>query len=252
MARITRNSFRTLTTRHTLIAGVMLGAMTLGGCASYTNVPEPESAPAFNSANHLQAKKATKLALEEIVDRYPMRGAQGRYTVNLPEGTSLETAQEIVSDLPEGVVIPFEGMDTSIPVYHIGRIWIRASTAKVDVLYPARSFDGSDFIGNATVWMRGGIQRWRVQRVQHWAPGTIRPAPIYIPIPKAELEAMGEGSDEEYTGSESSPPEAEPMQDEAPAQPADDGMVDDAPEFEQQAEPSGNPGNPYREVPIDD
>lgn len=246
MARRTRTDSRTLKTPAMVIVGAALALSTIGGCASYTNVPEPESAPAFKSANHLQAKKVTAAALEEIVERYPMRDAQGRYSVNLPAGTSLESAQEIVADLPEGVVIPFEGMDPSIPTYHIGRIWIRASGAKVDVLYPSRSFDGTTFIGNATVWFNGGIRRWRFDRIQHWAPGTIPVPPTYVPIPEEELEALTQGVDD-TDDTPDVPMSSEQMDDDVmsePKQTSEPESVD--------AQPANTGGQSYREVPVDD
>ncbi|MCR9077034.1 MAG: hypothetical protein NXI07_13425 [bacterium] len=243
MARRTRTESRTLKTPAMLIASAALTLSTLGGCVSYTNVPEPESAPAFKSANHLQAKKVTHRALEEVVSRYPMHDSQGRYSINLPAGTSLESAQEIVDGLPDGVVIPFEGMDQSIPTYHIGRIWIRASDAKVDVLYPARSFDGSAFTGNVTVWLNGGIRRWGVNRVQHWAPGTIEVPPIYVPIPEEELEMMGDTESDEQS-------QPEPVGEQ---QPAHDTPAENTAPDEPAREPApSEPGDPYREVPVDD
>ena len=243
MARRTRTESRTLKAPAMLIASAALTLGMLGGCVSYTNVPEPESAPAFKSANHLQAKKVTHRALEEVISRYPMRDSQGRYSINLPAGTSLESAQEIVDGLPEGVVIPFEGMDQSIPTYHIGRIWIRASDAKVDVLYPARSFDGSAFTGNVTVWLNGGIRRWGVNRVQHWAPGTIEVPPVYVPIPEEELEMMGDADNEEQAPPQ---PASEPQEAQEPA-------GEETPQEEPAREPApGEPGDPYREVPVDD
>jgi hypothetical protein len=227
-----------------LMTSAALGLSMLVGCVSYTNVPEPESAPAFKSANNSQAKRVTSEALSEIIERYPMRDAQGRYSVNLPAGTTLETAEEIAGRLPEGVVIPFEGMDASIPTYHIGRIWIRASDAKVDVLYPARSFDGSAFTGNVTAWLNGGVRSWKINRVQHWAPGTIPVPPIYVPISEEALES--EASDPSDA--------ADPVQaDEEPVQLPEqaDAPEPDTAELVEEPE-TGSTDEPFREVPVDD
>lgn len=230
-----------------LILSAATGLSTLAGCVSYTNVPEPQSAPAFKSANNFQAKRVTSAALGEIIERFPMRDAEGRYSVNLPAGTSLESAREIAERLPEGVVIPFEGMDDSIPTYHIGRIWIRASDAKVDVLYPARSFDGSEFTGNVTVWLNGGIRDWNINRVQHWAPGTIPVSPTYVPVSKEELETRGESEDVELEPSAG---------EEIRVQQADPESTDEVSRNEEpvpeQIETSPSSGDPYREVPVDD
>lgn len=246
MARIRSNHSRTFGAATRIIAGLAIASLTLSGCVSYTNVPEPESAPAFKSANHFQAKKVTAAALAEIIERYPMRDANGQYSVNLPAGTTLESAQEIVSNLPEGVVIPFEGMDASIPTYHIGRIWIRVSDAKVDVLYPARSFDGTGFVGNATVWINGGVRTWNINRVQHWAPGTIAVPPLYVPIPKAELEMMDDSEMIDEPDVVEDMPEREPETEPVVEQ---ETIEESVPE---QVDAPSSGSEPYREVPVDD
>ncbi|MCA9275160.1 MAG: hypothetical protein KDA29_03960 [Phycisphaerales bacterium] len=241
MKRLVRTDSRTFTSA--MLAGAMLGFVSLSGCVSYTNVPTPESAPAFKSANHLQAIKVARRALEEVVDRYPMSDSQGQYCINLPVGTTLESAERIIEDLPGNVILPYEGMDESIPTYHIGRIWIRASDAKVDVLYPARGFDGSSFMGNVTIWLNGGVQRWRVSRVQHWAPGTISVPELYIPLPeevmKGESAPMPEYEDD--MGTEPAGMTEPEMPTEQPTQP----------EPQEQA-PASGAGDSYREVPVDD
>lgn len=238
-------SRNTRTRRPTLacaLAAGLLGALSLPGCVSYTNVPEPESPPAFRSANHFQAKRVARVALDEVISRYPMRDAQGRYSVNLPAGTTLETAQEIIDALPPGAVLPYEGMDESIPVYHIGRIWIRASDAKVDVLYPARSFDGGAFVGNVTVWLNGGVRRWKPGRMQHWAPGTIPVPPIYVPIPEAEMNAPAQAESQ-----------ADPVQDSTPDVDAPEPMPEPEPAAEDEPQDEQpDPQSEYRQVPVDD
>lgn len=247
MAAHQRTSSRTF-----IACSVVSALLGLSGCVSYTNVPEPTSAPAFESANNTQSIRATRAALEEVVYRYPMRDAQGRYSVNLPAGTTLESAIRIIEGLPEGMVLPHEGMDDSIPMYHIGRIWIRANDAKVDVLYPARAFDGSAFTGTVTVWLRGGMVSWRVTRVQHWAPGTIATPPVYVPLPEEAIvarEMMGEGPDRESAATQEPAASEEPMVAPEPeTEPELDVEVEPAPKPE--AKP--DPGAMYRQVPIDD
>ncbi|MFG0299203.1 MAG: hypothetical protein ACF8K1_06360 [Phycisphaerales bacterium JB047] len=247
------SSWITRTTIAPVAAGI-LGTLMLTGCISYTNVPEPESAPAFKSANHSQAIRVTRVALDEVIQRYPMRDAQGHYSVNLPVGTTLESAQKIVQDLPDGVVLPYEGMDDSIPVYHIGRIWIRASDAKVDVLYPARSFDGDAFTGNVTIWLNGGVRTWKLNRVQHWAPGTIGIPPLYVPLPEEVLDQRyteNEGSDsdasfgeelESHEGETETVSEPEPIRNPEPEP--------QQPTTQQPAAPQQ--GAHYREIPVED
>lgn len=159
----------------------------LGGCVSYTNVPVPESAPAFTNANHSQTITVMTRAIEAVIAMHPPRG---EYVVNLPTGTSFETCELIAEQLPEGVIVAYEGMDDEtegmLSVYHIGRVWIRAATSKVDVVYPFTGENGVTSDQCVTVWLRGGVRSWREVRMQHWAAGTIPTPPIYVPIPVQE------------------------------------------------------------------
>jgi len=161
-------------------SAAMLGFLgQLGGCVSYTNVPVPESAPAFKSANHAQSISVVGKALETVISKHPVSGA---YLINLPAGTSPESFDQIIAELPEGAMMPSDGMDEGMPTYHIGRVWIRASDAKVDVIYPFVRADGTDQAQNVTIWLSGGVRSWRVYREQYWAPGTIPTPPLSVPI----------------------------------------------------------------------
>ncbi len=177
------------------LMGVGLGAM--AGCVSYTNVPVPESAPAFESANHYQSIRVVRAALREVIEDHPVDGA---YLVNLPAGTTPETFQKITSVLPGDPLMPTAEMRdqfAALPSYHIGRIWIRASDAKVDVIYPFTGIDGSVSEQNVTVWLSGGVRNWRVHRLQHWSAGTIPTPPIYVPIVEADQSALQEQEQEQ-------------------------------------------------------
>ncbi|MFK7759633.1 MAG: hypothetical protein AB8C13_06780 [Phycisphaerales bacterium] len=161
-------------------AGVLSLVLGAGGCVSYTNVPEPSSAPAFKNANTGSSIKVISAGLRRMVNTHPMRDSQGRYVVNLPAGTTPETANRIVQLLPEGGVIPYQGMG-AMPTYHISRVWLRGARGKVDVVYPIRTAEGM-IDGGVTLWMQGGDQPWNVERMQYWAPGTVPTPPVYIPV----------------------------------------------------------------------
>lgn len=161
-------------------AGVFSFLLGAGGCVSYTNVPEPSSAPAFKNANTGSSIKVISAGLTRMVNTHPMRDAKGRYAVNLPAGTTPETANRIVQLLPVGGVVPYEGMD-AMPTYHISRVWLRGARGKVDVVYPIRTAEGM-IDGGVTLWMQGGDQPWNVERMQYWAPGTVPTPPVYIPV----------------------------------------------------------------------
>ncbi len=187
------------------IMGSMFGAMKIavaaasvslllvvgGGCVSYTNVPEPSSAPAFKHANSGASIKSIVASLDRVILRHPMVDGSGRYAVNLPVGTTPETAATIVSRLPDGAMLPYEGMDGSVPVYHIGRIWLRGVSGKVDVVYPFVDADGQRVDGGVTVWVHGGNRPWYVKRMQYWSPGTVPVPLLYVPLGgDGEIEVM--------------------------------------------------------------
>lgn len=170
-----------------IVAVVGMTSMTgfMSGCVSYTNVPGPESAPAFQSVNHMQSISVVTRALETVIVGHPVTGA---YVINLPAGTSPESFEKIIAQLPEGAMMPSDEMSDDVPVYHIGRIWVRASDAKVDVIYPFMRADGTVQDQNVTIWLSGGVRKWKVYREQYWAAGTIPTPPMVVPIvPEEEI-----------------------------------------------------------------
>ena len=189
MAPQKRTSSWITRTRIAPIAAGILGTLMLSGCISYTNFPEPESAPAFKSANHSQAIRVTRVALDEVIQRYPMR-----------------------------------------------------------------SFDGESFTGNVTIWLNGGVRAWKLNRVQHWAPGTIGIPPLYVPLPEDVLEQRDSGVDEADTeaysdeGYEPSEGEAEIMSEPEPVRTPD--PEPQQPTAQQPAAPQQ--GAHYREIPVED
>lgn len=244
------------------LASAIVATLALGACVSYTNVPVPESAPAYASANNWQSIKVTRTALAAVINRFPAAGPDGRYAINLPNGTSRETAFKIIAGLPEGAILPYEGMGGEIPVYHISRIWIRASDAKVDVLYPITDVRGNRLQGTVTVWLYGGISNWRADRFQSWAPGTIPTPPIYVPLSEETLRLMRE--QEKALG------RSDGMDDAAAMEPVEGAATDDSGEQAAPSEPATEPatepdtqpsaetvpdagsGATYRQVPIED
>jgi len=198
------------------------------GCVSYTNVPEPSSAPAFKHANSGSSIKVIVASLDRVVGKHPLRDGSGRYAVNLPAGTTPETAHTIVSRLGSGANVPFEGMEDSIPVYHISRIWLRGRSGKVDVVYPFMDVDGTRSDRGVTVWLHGGDRPWYVERMQYWAPGTVPTPPVYVPVGREDGGVDSEMTgDEEYEvpTTESVQETADRIEPEFESEPADDGVL---------------------------
>jgi hypothetical protein len=171
-----------------LIVVLGLGVALMGGCASYTNVPEAGRAGEVDNVNAWGTRSVLSAAISEVVRSHPARDAQGRYVVNFPIGTSREQALRVVQDLPSGAMLPGEGGADGAPVYHVARLWLRASSAKVDVVFPS-TVDGKTYERAVTVWLRGGPLPWDVQRMQYWAPGVITTPELYVPVWLDEAEA---------------------------------------------------------------
>ncbi len=184
-----RNSWMTKARGLGLVGSIGVGlglGLSLGGCVSYTSVPVPESTFAFESANHTQSIKVVAAAINAVQDRLPV---DEPYLLNLPSGTTPETYSAIASQLSGDPMMPTEDMRDEfdlMPIYHIGRIWIRASDAKVDVIYPTKDALGNTVEQSLTLWVSGGVRPWRVHRFQHWAPGTIETPPMYVPVIETE------------------------------------------------------------------
>jgi len=161
--------------------------------------------------NHAQSITVVSRALEAVIGEHPVVDGEGHYAINLPIGTTPESADKILGALPDGAIVPFEGMGSATPMYSIGRVWIRASDAKVDVVYPFVGTDGVHQDQSVTVWLNGGVRKWRVNRQQHWAPGTIETPPIYVPI------SGDDQADEETTTGSSDEPVEMPTSESEPA-----------------------------------
>ncbi len=243
-------------------AGMLAGAglASLPGCTSYTNlpgftnVPGPESAIAGQDPNGRQASRAAEAGLAWTIRRHPV---DGPYIINLPPGTSTETARSIAAALGPMAQIPLSGT-TDLPVYHVSRVWIRLSDGKVDVVFPSKDGLGRDIERGVTAWMSAGVHPWRVTRGQYWSPGTVPTPSIWVPIPQAELDAIAEAeraaarAARQPAPAPASEPVAEPaptpQAQPAPAVPREQSTPPAAPAETTPPPPSG--GAVYREVPV--
>lgn len=207
------------------------GAMLGGGCASYVNVPEPDSPAAVSSPNARQPRAVMATALRRVVTLYPPGPETARYGVALPPGTTAQTTDEILAALgPQAA--PVFGM-SDLPTYTVGRIWIRSGKAKVDIFRPVveigRQAGGLYEKQAITVWLEGGLDPWRVRRVQVWEIGAFPNPDIADPF---ETPFGADPAGEPQPAPEPAAPEAE--QAEPPSGAA-------APEADPQPEPAPRP-----------
>ncbi len=171
-----------------LLAGLLVGA----GCASYANVPEPDSPASVTSPNRRQPKAVMTEALIRVLSQFPPDSQ--RFAVGLPEGVTPETVDEILGALGPGAELA--GPRTrDLPTYAIGRIWIRSGKSKVDIFRPVTELgprsDGSFERQAITVWLEGGLNPWRVTRTQRWEIGAF-PRPDVVEWPNAPEPAYTE------------------------------------------------------------
>jgi hypothetical protein len=218
----------------------------LTGCTSYTNVPSPDNALAGQDPNARQASAATLAGLRWAVRKHPVSGP---YLLNLPVGTSTETAERIASSLGPGATIP-DGSGISLPTYHVPRVWIRLSDAKVDVVFPVMGVDGVPFNRGVTTWLHAGVRPWTVSRGQYWIPGTVDVPPTWVPGPQAQLDAMERADREARRAFRRGEADAAGLESDARGlsaeepMPANEGMSDEAVEmrvYEPAATPSSEP-----------
>lgn len=184
--------------RHTLLALALVassGALT--GCVGYGSWPPVEGADlAAKNPNVPYAVETITLALQWVLQRYPVPGTgtqpipadQPRFAVNVPPGIRRNNYLKIASAAGGTPLTPDNADD--LPVYHVGRVWIRGGRATVDILrpmfeYPARP-DGSLVYQCVTVHMEGGFSPWRVVGTQTREPGVI-PVPDYYFLPATEF-----------------------------------------------------------------
>jgi len=187
-------------TRRTIAALAVLAlpaSALLTGCVGYGSWPPVEGADlAATNPNVPYAVETMALGLRWVLQRYPVPGTgtepvpedEARFAVNVPAGIRRANYIKIAS-APGGTPATAENVG-ALPVYHIGRVWIRGGKATVDVLrpmfeYPARG-DGSPVYQCVTVHMEGGFQPWRVAGTQTREPGVV-PVPDYYFLPETEF-----------------------------------------------------------------
>lgn len=232
-----------------MLAG-LAGLASLSGCTSYTNVPGPESTLAGQDPNARQPSRAVETALLWTVRRHPV---DGPFVINLPPGTSTETAESIAGALGPMARIP-ESATTDLPVYHVSRVWIRLSDGKVDVVFPTRDGLGRDIQRGVTTWMNSGIRSWTVSRGQYWAPGTVPVPSIWVPIPQAELDAIANAeraaarAARQPSGQADLEPVSQPTP--QPTPPSTTQPVEPPPAQPAPASEPTPPGANFREVPV--
>lgn len=183
---------------------MMLAAGTLGGCYGHSNYPAIDGAVAANdNPNTPATERCMTLAVRWVADRYPPRNDR-EFAVTPEEAGDITVRWPMVLNLPVGtrkifydriaancgpMVRPMsaETENSGDPVYHVGRIWVRAHEAKVDVFRPMPEIGEAPRSGGRvyqmiTVTLKGGFEPWRVVHGRAWEPGAYDvPESYYVP-----------------------------------------------------------------------
>jgi len=116
-------------------------------------------------------------ALRAVIERYHPEGA-GAYAVNLPARMTEVARREILLEL-DAQASPLTHRTEHLPIYHVGRVWIRGTRAKVDVIRPVLELGSGSSAERAyqgvTVWLEGGLNDWAVEMIQPWSIGVVEP-----------------------------------------------------------------------------
>ena len=204
-----------------VVLGVTAGAgLAIGlagaGCSSYTNINTAEGVGAVTNPNARVPSEVVREALRYVVTRYPAGEA---YAVNLLPNTNTTMGDFITRDLPAGVRIATED-NRDLPTYHVGVTRVRGGVAKVDIIRPVVELGeqpgGGWATQGVTVHMDGGINPWRVERIQRWALGAVD-VPEITPL-------VVRGPQGVYVADE---PASQPAMDETPVETEDTAAVDE-------------------------
>ncbi len=184
-----------------VFAGLAASVLCLSACSTgYHTSPDIASAKGnVRDPNVYSQTQAVVRSLEWVINKYPIEtprsitrndtesggkpSSSGTIAINLVEGTSQETYDKVCKELSsrlgvEAVPVTQEiAAAHTMPIYHVGRIWIRQQNAKIDVFRPMydlpRQKDGSSVFQCITVNLRGWLEPWAIDGTQSRNPGTI-------------------------------------------------------------------------------
>jgi hypothetical protein len=194
-----------------LLSSMSLGALALTGCTTgYHTYPVIESAEGASTNPNLPTNVEAQIrALQWVVNKYPIEVpraitrndidgggkpfSSGTIAINLVPGSDQDTYRRACKTLSESLgveAIPLTSAvleHPTVPVYVVGRVWVRTQTAKVDIFRPMydlpRKSDGTPVYQCITVNLRGWLEPWAVDNIQVREPGAIE-TPAYTPLDK--------------------------------------------------------------------
>ncbi|MBX3321607.1 MAG: hypothetical protein KF757_01315 [Phycisphaeraceae bacterium] len=160
---------------------VISACAVVSGCVSYSTYPEVKGLAPSNP-NFIHVKPIVRESIKEIITQFH-QDEFGTFAVNLPKGMTLEAQYSILDALDDRArLLTSQTLDR--PIYHVGRIWVRGTHAKVDIVRPILELgpSPSDVVTyqGMTVWLEGGVYPWGVTRVQPWSIGVVSPPELNL------------------------------------------------------------------------
>lgn len=176
-----------------LAAAAVVGLAILGGCAGYGTHKgaDAQGIEDLQDPNQPNAERVMIAALRHVILRHRPGGENTPVAINLPPGMRRSGCERIARDVgPEVYPLTEEiAQQGTMPIFHVGRVWLRFEKAKVDVFRPLPEL-GTNASGQIsyqpiTVELQGGLRPWKVVYAQPREPGSV-PTPMASFMPKED------------------------------------------------------------------
>lgn len=141
---------------------VLLLPLLLAACsAPLVNIPPLPGDVASHDPNSAGVLAVEVTALNHVLRRWAPAG--GIYAIELPPGTTNESYQSVIKQLPPGASTS-EQYGGELPTYRIVQVYMRGAHARVDVIKP------DDVAGEqlVSVFEAVDISGWYAQRSRLW------------------------------------------------------------------------------------
>lgn len=171
-----------------VVAGV--SAMLLAGCAGTGTHPggDGTSVSELQNPNQPNNERVMITALQHVILRHRPGGSSQPIAINLPPGMRKANYERVARDAGPNVFPLTEeiAQQGSMPIFHVGRVWLRFQEATVDIFRPLPEI-GTNKAGQfafepITIKLQGGLKPWRVLHARAMEPGSLAlPTAYFLP-----------------------------------------------------------------------
>lgn len=214
------------------LVGVSL-VLAAAGCVSYANYPPVPKDTAYNDPNTPAMEEVMMAGLRWIAGKHitdptaapAAAGAEepAKYAVNLPKGVKPAVYRRVARALGPGGR-PLTPETSHLPIYHVDSIRIRGDQANIWIYRPAPELgltpQGLPVYQEVKLWLRGGLQPWRVINAIERTPGAGEVPELNYYEPEKPVEVVpSRGAEQPYKPAPKPKPAA-PAPATPPAEPA--------------------------------